>query len=96
VEPKLNQPSQLFLHPEFVPRDRPGSPVSTGRNFADLVKTAKVDGRPGYCASIRPFGAKGECNALQILDGLDSGKVPRYADETDALNISGEGAEVGL
>ena len=32
--------------------------------------------------------------ALQILDGLDYKKIPRYADEMDPLNIVGEGAEL--
>jgi hypothetical protein len=32
--------------------------------------------------------------ALQILDGLDSGKIPRYADEMDPLNVVGENAEL--
>jgi hypothetical protein len=27
--------------------------------------------------------------ALQILDGLDSRKIPRYTDEMDPLNVSG-------
>ena len=32
--------------------------------------------------------------ALQILDGLDSRKIPRYADEMDPLNVIGENAEL--
>ena len=32
--------------------------------------------------------------ALQILDGLDSRKIPRYADEMDPLNVVGENAEL--
>jgi hypothetical protein len=32
--------------------------------------------------------------AVQILDGLDSRKIPRYADEMDPLNVVGENAEL--
>ena len=32
--------------------------------------------------------------ALQILDGLDSRKIPRYADDMDPLNVVGENAEL--
>jgi hypothetical protein len=32
--------------------------------------------------------------ALQILDGLDYNKIPRYPDEMDPLNVAGEGAEL--
>lgn len=96
----------LFLHPEFVPQDYREAQSLTGRNFADLVRMAKVDGWPGYFGAPRLASAamgaqafalssqKVNAMALQILDGLDSSKIPRYADEMDALNTSGEGAEV--
>jgi len=32
--------------------------------------------------------------ALQILDGLDDRKIPRFADEMDPLNLAGEQAEL--
>lgn len=32
--------------------------------------------------------------ALQILDGLDYRKIPRYADEMDPLDVVGENAEL--
>jgi hypothetical protein len=32
--------------------------------------------------------------ALQILDGLDFRKIPRYADEIDPLDVVGENAEL--
>jgi hypothetical protein len=32
--------------------------------------------------------------ALQILDGLDYRKIPRYADEIDPLDVVGENAEL--
>jgi creatinine amidohydrolase/Fe(II)-dependent formamide hydrolase-like protein len=95
----------LFLHPEFVPQDYRKAQSLTGRNFADLVRLAKVDGWPGYFGAPRLASAamgaqafalssqKVNAIALQILDGLDSSKIPRYADEMDALNIAGEGAE---
>jgi len=32
--------------------------------------------------------------ALQILDGLDYRKIPKYADEMDPLDVVGETAEL--
>jgi hypothetical protein len=32
--------------------------------------------------------------ALQILDGLDSRAIPRYADEMDPLNVIGEQSQL--
>ena len=32
--------------------------------------------------------------ALQILDGFDYHKIPRFADEMDPLNVAGEQAEL--
>jgi hypothetical protein len=32
--------------------------------------------------------------ALQILEGLDSRKIPRYADEMDPLDVVGENTEL--
>jgi creatinine amidohydrolase/Fe(II)-dependent formamide hydrolase-like protein len=96
----------LFLRPEFVPQDYREAESLTGRNFADLVRIAKANGWPGYFGAPRlaspAMGAQAftlssqKLNevALQILDGLDYSKIPRYADEMDPLNVAGEGAEL--
>jgi creatinine amidohydrolase len=96
----------LFLRPEFVPPDYRTAESLTGKNFADLVRIAKVDGWPGYFGAPRLASAamgaqaftlssqKLKETALQILDGLDYRKIPRYADEMDPLNVVGEKAEL--
>ena len=96
----------LFLRPEFVPQDYREAESLTGKNFADLVRIAKVNGWPGYFGAPRlasaAMGAQAfalssqELNqvALQILDGIEYSKIPRYADEMDPLNVAGEGAEL--
>jgi creatinine amidohydrolase/Fe(II)-dependent formamide hydrolase-like protein len=100
------QSEALFLRPEFVPRDYQQAESLTGRNFADLVRIARVDGWPGYFGAPRlasaAMGAQAfalssqKLNqvALQILDGLDYRKIPRYTDEMDPLDVAGEGAEL--
>jgi creatinine amidohydrolase len=100
------QSAILFLHPEFVPPDYRAAESLTGRNFADLVRIARVNGWPGYFGAPRLASAamgaqafalssqKLNQMALQILDGLDYRKIPRYADEMDPLNVAGEGAEL--
>ncbi len=96
----------LFLRPELVPPDYRAADSLTGKNFADLVRIAKVDGWPGYFGAPRlasaAMGAQGFAlssqklkeMALQILDGLDYRKIPRYADEMDPLDVAGEKAEL--
>jgi len=96
----------LFLRPEFVPQDYREAESLTGRNFSDLVRIAKVNRWPGYFGAPRlasaAMGAQAfalssqKLNevALQILDGLEFRKIPRYADEMDPLNVAGEGAEL--
>jgi hypothetical protein len=80
-------------------------PSLTGANFADLVRIAKAEGWPGFGAPRLATAAVGaqefalfsqnvNAMALQILDGLDSRKIPRYADEIDPLNVVGENAEL--
>jgi hypothetical protein len=70
------------------------------------VRIARAEGWPGYFGAPRlataAIGAqefalssqKVTAMALQILDGLDSRKIPRYADEMDPLNVVGENAEL--
>ncbi len=96
----------LFLRPEFVPPDYRAAESLTGKNFADLVRIAKADGWPGYFGAPRLASAamgaqaftlssqKLQEMALQILDGLEYRKIPRYADEMDPLNVVGEKAEL--
>jgi len=96
----------LFLRPEFVPPDYRAAESLTGKNFADLVRIAKADGWPGYFGAPRLASAamgaqaftlssqKLKEMALQILDGLEYRKIPRYADEMDPLNVVGEKAEL--
>jgi len=96
----------LFLRPEFVPQDYRAAESLTGKNFADLVRIAKVDRWPGYFGAPRLASAamgaqaftlssqKLKEMALQILDGLEYKKIPRYADEMDPLNVVGEKAEL--
>jgi len=96
----------LFLHPEFVPQDYREAKSLTGRDFADLVRISKTNGWPGYFGAPRlasaAIGAQGFAlssqklneTALQILDGLDYSKIPRYADEMDPLDVAGEAAEL--
>ena len=96
----------LFLRPEFVAQDYREAESLTGKNFADLVRIAKVNGWPGYFGAPRlasaAMGAQAfalssqKLNevALQILDGLEYRKIPRYADEMDPLDVAGDGAEL--
>src|ERR1700747_66907 len=100
------QSQLLFLKPEFVPAGYRAAPSLTGANFADLARIAKAEGWPGYFGAPRlataAMGAQEfalssqsvNAIALQILDGLDSRKLPRYADEMDPLNVVGENAEL--
>jgi len=82
------------------------APSLTGATLADLVRIAKAEGWPDYFGTPRlataAMGAQEfalssqnvNAIALQILDGLDSRKIPRYADEMDPLNVVGENAEL--
>ncbi len=100
------QSQLLFLRPELVPAGYRSAPSLTGANFADLVPIAKAEGWPGYFGAPRlataAMGAQEfalsshnvNAMALQILDGLDYRKIPRYADEMDPLDVVGENAEL--
>jgi hypothetical protein len=54
----------LFLRPEFVPQDYREAASLTGRNFADLVRIAKVNGWPGYFGAPRLASAAIGAQAL--------------------------------
>ena len=81
----------LFLRPDLVPPAYREAQSLTGNNFGDLVRIAKADGWPGYFGAPRlasaAMGAQAftlssqKLNevAMQILDGLDYSKIPRYA-----------------
>ena len=96
----------LFLRPDLVPQDYREAQTLTGKNFGDLVRIAKAKGWPGYFGAPRfatvAMGAQGfalssqKVNemAMQILDGLDYRKIPRYVDEMDSLNVAGEDSEL--
>jgi len=86
----------LFLKPELVPESYKSAPSLTGANFAELVGIAKGEGWPGYFGAPRlataamgavEFTRSSEnlnAMALQILNGLDPRKIPRWADKLDA------------
>lgn len=96
----------LFLRPELVAQDYKQAESLTAHTFADHVRIAKADGWPGYFGAPRLASAAMGAQefrrssenlnevALQILDGLDYRKIPRYADEMDPLNVVGEQAEL--
>jgi creatinine amidohydrolase/Fe(II)-dependent formamide hydrolase-like protein len=96
----------LFLRPELVPPAYREAESLTGKNFADLVRIAKADGWAGYFGAPRLASAamgaqafalssqKLKEMALQILDGLEYRKIPRYVDDMDPLDVAGERAEL--
>lgn len=99
--------SQLyFLRPDLLAPDFKQAASFTARNFADHVRIAKAKDWPGYFGAPRlaspAMGAqeferssqKLNETALQILDGGDYRKIPRFADEMDPLDVAGENAEL--
>ncbi len=107
VHAGADEHSQLFfLRPELVAPDYRQAESLTAHNFADHVRIGKADGWLGYFGAPRlasaAMGAQEflRCSqnlnevALQILDGLEYRKIPRYADEMDPLNTAGEQAEL--
>jgi len=100
------QSQLLFLRPELVPPDYLRAPSYTGKDFADLVRISRQPGWTGYYGAPKlatsAMGAQGFalqsrklCEiALEILDGADAKKIPRYADQVDPLDEIGESAEL--
>jgi len=92
----------LFLRPDLVPPAIHNAPSVTARDFDDLVQVAHQDSWPGYwgapsyasaalgAASFRDISDKMKQLALQILDGLDWRKIPRFSDEQIAQNSFGQ------
>ncbi len=83
----------LFLRPDLVAPAVHRAPSATAKDFPDMVRIARQDGWPGYWGAPRyasaAFGAdsfhkiaqKMNGLALQILDGLEWRKIPRFSDE---------------
>jgi len=83
----------LFLRPELVSPGIHNAPNVTANDFPDLVRVAHESGWPGYwgapryataaigAASFHAISEKMNSVALQILDGLDWRKLPRFSDE---------------
>ncbi len=90
------QSAILFLKPDLVPESYTSAPSLTGTNFAELVGIAKGEAWPGYFGAPRlATAAMGAVEftrssenlnaiALQILNGLDPRKIPRWTDKQDA------------
>ncbi len=87
----------LFLRPELVSPAIRSAPSVTAKDFSDLVRIAHQNGWPGYWGAPRyasaAFGAdsfrkiseKMNGLALQILDGIDWRKIPRFSNEQVAF-----------
>jgi len=82
----------LHLAPELVSAERAHAPVVTGNSLEASIETAKAADWPGYLGSPRLANAElGEriwkglsgaalTHSLQILDGADPTKLPRFSD----------------
>jgi creatinine amidohydrolase/Fe(II)-dependent formamide hydrolase-like protein len=100
------QSTILFLKPQLVSEGYKSAPSLTGGNFADLVEITKNKGWPGYYGAPRlataamgavEFARSSEnlnAIALQILDGLDSRKIPRWADRADPVGASADAVDL--
>ncbi len=96
----------LFLRPDLVASDYRQAPSLTAQDFADHVRIAKGDGWLGYFGAprladaamggqeFRRVSQKMSELALQILDGRDYRKIPRFADQMDPLDAAGEQAQL--
>jgi creatinine amidohydrolase/Fe(II)-dependent formamide hydrolase-like protein len=82
----------LYLQPELVAPTYRQAPVVTGHSLAESFEVAKKEDWPGYLGSPRlataalgekiwkSFVASAVDHALRILDGVEPGTIPRYAD----------------
>ncbi len=96
----------LFLRSDLIAEDYKQAKSLTAKNFEDHVRIAKAEGWPGYFGAPRftdaAMGAQEFHRssqklievALQILDGLDYRKIPRFADDMDPVDVAGEQAEL--
>jgi len=102
VHGDANETSQMmFLRPDLVRADIHEAPSWTGQNFIELYSLAEKPNWPGYLGAPRfasaALGAQsfqaltGRINetALQILDGLNWRKIPRFADDVDPRDKQG-------
>jgi len=83
----------LFLRPELVASSIHNAPNVTAKDFPDMIRIAHGSDWPGYwgapryasaalgAASFHAISDKMNTLALQILDGLDWRKLPRFSDE---------------
>ncbi len=96
----------LFLRPDLVdPLYKRARPV-TGKNFEDLYRLAALPDWPGYFGApslaSAALGAQDFAEqvgllkqfALQILDGADYHKIPRFADDMDPRDAIGQQEEL--
>ena len=83
----------LFLRPEFVPQDYREAESLTGRNFADLVRIAKVNGWPGYFGAPRlasaAVGAQAFALSSQKLNEVANSGRPRVQQDTPICRRDG-------
>jgi len=96
----------LFLRPDLVSPAIHNAPSVTAKDFPDLVRLAHQSNRPGYWGAPRyassALGAASFHNisdnmnrlALQILEGLDWRKIPRFSDE-QVSQIRSAGGSLG-
>ena len=96
----------LFLRPDLVAPGYRKAQSITGKNFEDLYRLAATKDWPGYFGAPRlanaAFGAQDFAEqsrrlthmALQILDGLDWHKIPRFADDLDPRDAIGQAEEL--
>jgi creatinine amidohydrolase/Fe(II)-dependent formamide hydrolase-like protein len=96
----------LFLRPDLVAPAYRKAPSITGKNFKDLYHLAEEKDWPGYFGAPRfasaAFGAQDFAEqtrrlnqmAIQILDGFDYRKLPRFADEVDPRDAIGQAEEL--
>jgi creatinine amidohydrolase/Fe(II)-dependent formamide hydrolase-like protein len=96
----------LFLRPDLADSAYKKAPSVTGKNFEDLYRMAAANDWPGYFGAPRlasaALGAQDFAEqvsvmnrfALQILDGADYHKIPRFSDEVDPQDAIGQADEL--
>jgi creatinine amidohydrolase len=93
----------LFLRPDLVSPEIREAPSWTGKNYDDLYYAlATKPNWPGYFGAprhassamgaqeIRELARRINETALQILEGLDWRKIPRFANDMDPRDAEGE------
>lgn len=108
VHAGVEEASQMvFLRSDLVGAGLQDAPSWTGHSFEDLYNNARKPNWPGYFGAPRyasaALGARDFLDqtrvlnqtALQILDGLDWRKIPRFADDVNPRDAQGQ-AEAAL